>query len=58
MLTKLDAPMPFESRLDDIEAARQALVYSARQRIEARIVQYVEHRTCEIIDAMLASVEK
>jgi hypothetical protein len=58
MLTKLNESVPFESRLDDIEAARQALVHAARQRLDARIVQHLEYRASEIIDAMLGSVEK
>jgi hypothetical protein len=55
MLTKLDNPMPFESRLVEIEAARQTLIEAARQRLDARIVQHIEYRAAEIIDGMLAS---
>jgi len=55
MLTRTDQALPFESRLAEIEGARQALVESARQRLEARIVQHVEFRAAEIIDGMLAA---
>jgi hypothetical protein len=55
MLMKLDQSLPFETRLAEIEHARQSLVEAARQRLDARIVQHVEFRATEVIDGMLGS---